>query len=102
MALNLMGDFDRLTAFFRKDLRKLLNVTINMYPWTQSKPAIVQNKSLIVNKIGVGHFSWEITCKMHRLSIFRLGNLDQHRADQEILRWPVVEELWDALGTLVR
>ena len=39
---------------------------------------------------------------MHRPSIFRPGNLDQHRVDLEILRWLVVEELLDVLGTLVR
>lgn len=38
---------------------------------------------------------------MHRLSISRRGNPDQHKADPEILRWPVVEELLGALGTLV-
>ena len=44
----------------------------------------------------------EITCKMRLPSISRLGNPDQHKADPKILRWPVVEELLDAQGTLVR
>jgi hypothetical protein len=57
MALNLMGDFDRLTAFFREDLCELLNITIDVYPGTQSKPAFVQNKIINSEKFGIDMFN---------------------------------------------
>jgi hypothetical protein len=52
-----MGDFDRLTAFFREDLCELLNITIDVYPGTQSKPAFVQNKIINSEKFGIDMFN---------------------------------------------
>lgn len=85
MALNLMSNLDGLAAFLRKDFRELLNVTIDVYSWTQGKP--VRAKTLLEHYRYLRHLRWKLTCKMHRPSICRPGNLDQHKVDRGTPQW---------------